>query len=81
VRSPIVLMLFLTLVYAALSYPRWAVAVISGVSLLAVLCLSLFGGSHGGVPTNPVYLVGLMLTLAVTGVMGIYQRRTRPTRR
>jgi predicted signal transduction protein with EAL and GGDEF domain len=75
VRSPIVLMLFLTLVYAALSYPRWAVAVISGVSLLAVLCLSLLGGSHGGVPANPVYLVGLMLTLAVTGVMCIYQAR------
>ena len=75
VRSPIVLMLFLTLVYAALSYPRWAVAVISGVSLLAVLTLSLLGGSHGGVPTNPVYLVGLMLTLAVTGVMCIYQSR------
>jgi diguanylate cyclase (GGDEF)-like protein len=75
VRSPIVLMLFLTLVYAALSYPRWAVAVISGVSLLAVLMLSLLGGSGEGVPTDPVYLVGLMLTLAVTGVMCIYQAR------
>lgn len=75
VRSPIILMLFLTLVYAALSYPRWAVAVISGVSLVAVLALSLLGGPHGGVPTNPVYLVGLMLTLAVTGVMCIYQAR------
>ncbi len=40
VRSPVVLMLFLTLVYAAISYPRWLVAVVSGVSLLAVLLLS-----------------------------------------
>jgi diguanylate cyclase (GGDEF)-like protein len=75
VRSPIILMLFLTLVYAALSYPRWAVAVISGISLLAVLILSLVGGSSGRMPTDPVYLVGLMLTLAVTGVMCIYQAR------
>lgn len=34
VRSPVVLMLFLTLVYAALSYPRWMVALVSAVSLL-----------------------------------------------
>ncbi len=33
VRSPVVLMLFLTLVYAALSYPRWMVALVSAVSL------------------------------------------------
>jgi diguanylate cyclase (GGDEF)-like protein len=75
VRSPIVLMLFLTLVYAALSYPRWSVAVISVVSLVAVLVVGLVGGSRGGGPTDPIYLAGLMLTLAVTGTMCIYQAR------
>jgi diguanylate cyclase (GGDEF)-like protein len=75
VRSPIVLLLFLTLVYAALSYPRWAVAVISVVSMMAVLTLNLLGGSSGGAPTDPFYVVGLMLTLAVAGVMCIYQAR------
>ena len=75
VRSPIVLMLFLTLVYAALSYPRWAVSVVVGVSLLAVLVLSRVGHRAGGVPTDPVYFVGLMLTLAMTGAMCIYQAR------
>ncbi len=75
VRSPVVLMLFLTLVYAALSYPRWLVAVVSVVSLIAVLVLSQVAGSRGGGPTDPVYLVGLMLTLALTGVMCIYQAR------
>ncbi|HET9102320.1 MAG TPA: GGDEF domain-containing protein [Solirubrobacteraceae bacterium] len=75
VRSPVVLMLFLTLVYAALSYPRWLVAVVSAVSLLAVLLLSQVGPSGTGAPTNPVYLIGLMLTLAVTGVMCVLQAR------
>lgn len=75
VRSPIVLMLFLTLVYAALSYPRWAVSVVAGVSLLAVLVLSRVAHHPGGGPTDPVYFVGLMLTLAVTGTMCIFQAR------
>lgn len=76
VRSPVVLMLFLTLVYAALSYPRWMVALVSAVSLLAVLVLSqLSGTGAGGTPTDPVYLIGLMLTLAITGVMCVSQAR------
>ena len=75
VRSPIVLMLFLTLVYAALSYPRWSVTVVSAASLVAVLALSELDGTRGALPTNPVYLVGLMTTLAVTGVMCICQAR------
>jgi diguanylate cyclase (GGDEF)-like protein len=75
VRSPIILMLFLTLVYAALSYPRWMVAVVSVVSLVAVLTLSQVTDPHGGLPTDPVYLAGLMLTLALTGVMCFCQAR------
>ncbi|MGI9184031.1 MAG: diguanylate cyclase domain-containing protein [Solirubrobacteraceae bacterium] len=75
VRSPVVLMLFLTLVYAALSYPRWLVGVVSVVSLVAVLILSQAVDPRGGPPTDPVYLGGLMLTLAVTGVMCICQAR------
>ena len=50
-RSPIVLMLFLTLVFAALSYPRGTVALVSALSLLAVLGLSQVP-AHGG-PTDP----------------------------
>ncbi len=75
VRSPIVLLLFLTLVFAALSYPRWAVAVVSGASLLVVIVLSQVSDGHGGGPTGPVYQVGLMLALAVTGAMCIVQAR------
>lgn len=75
VRSPMVLMLFATLVYAALSYPRWAVAVVAGVSLMAVVVLSLVAGTGGHGPTDPIYLGGLMLTLAITGVMCIWQSR------
>ena len=75
VRSPIVLMLFLTLVYAALSYPRWSVSVVSGASLLAVVALSRVSMPRGNGPTDPIYFVGLMLTLAVTGVMCIFQAR------
>jgi predicted signal transduction protein with EAL and GGDEF domain len=74
VRSPIVLALFLTLVYAALSYPRWSMSVVSVASLLAVLTLSQIHAPAAG-PTNPMYLAGLMLTLAVTGVMCILQTR------
>jgi diguanylate cyclase (GGDEF)-like protein len=81
VRSPMVLLLFLTLVYAALSYPRWAVAVVSGVSLLAVLVLGMIGAPHGAGPTDPVYLIGLMLTLAVTGVMCMWQARIQQVAR
>ncbi len=58
VRSPIVLMLFLTLVYAALSYPRGTVALVSVASLITVLVLSQFSGGGSG-PTDPVYLAGL----------------------
>jgi hypothetical protein len=75
VRSPMVLTLFLTLVYAALSYPRWSVTVVSAASLVAVLALSELGTTHGALPTSPVYLIGLMTTLAVTGVMCICQAR------
>jgi diguanylate cyclase (GGDEF)-like protein len=75
VRSPMVLLLFLTLVYAALSYPRWSVALVSSLSLLAVVVLDLVAGAGGKGPSDPVYLVGLMLTLAVTGVMCICQAR------
>jgi diguanylate cyclase (GGDEF)-like protein len=75
VRSPIVLLLFLTLVYAALSYPRWAVAVISIVSLLAVLGLGLLRSSQSGAPGQPIYLAGLMITLAISGVMCMLQAR------
>ena len=75
VRSPIVLLLFLTLVYAALSYPRWAVAVISVVSLLSVLGLGMMNGTLSSAPTQPIYLAGLMLTLAISGVMCMLQAR------
>ncbi len=77
VRSPIVLMLFLTLVYAAISYPRWAVSVVSVASLLAVVAVSEIHAGHGAMPTDPVYLAGLMVTLAVTGVLCIVQARTQ----
>jgi diguanylate cyclase (GGDEF)-like protein len=80
VRSPIVLMLFLTLVYAALSYPRGTVALVSVASLITVLVLSQL--NHGGMgPTDPVYLAGLMLTLAVTGVMCVWQARIQQEHR
>lgn len=75
VRSPVVLLLFLTLVYAALSYPRWAVAVISGVSLLAVFGLGVLSPRLSSSATQPVYLGGLMLTLAISGVMCMLQAR------
>jgi diguanylate cyclase (GGDEF)-like protein len=81
IRSPMVLLLYLTLVYAALSYPRWAVAVVSGVSLLAVVALSLIVGNGGRGPTDPYYLSGLMLTLSITGVMCIWQSRLQQAAR
>ena len=70
-RSPIVLTLFLTLVYAALSYPPRSVGFVSVSSLLALAIVSLV---HGG-PVTSVYLVGLMLTLTLTGVMCVFQAR------
>jgi hypothetical protein len=75
VRSPIVLMLYLTLVYAALSYPRWAVAVVSGAVLLAVVTLSVIVGTGGHGPFDPYYLGGLVLTLSITAWMCIWQSR------
>ena len=73
VRSPMVLTLYLTLVYAALSYPRWAVMVVSGASLLAVVALSVVVGA--GRHDDPYYLGGLVLTLSITGTMCIWQAR------
>lgn len=77
VRSPMVLTLYLTLVYAALSYPRWAVMVVSGASLLAVLALSVIVGEHD----DPYYLGGLILTLSITGTMCIWQSRLQHSAR
>ncbi len=75
VRSPMVLMLYLTLVYAALSYPRWAVAVVSGAVLLAVVALSVIVGTGGHGPVDPYWLGGLVLTLSISATMCIWQSR------
>ena len=76
VRSPVVLILFITEVYAALSYPRRLVTIISLCSVLTVGVLTQLPGD-GQVPGNGVWVVGLMIILAATGVMCILQAGIR----
>jgi diguanylate cyclase (GGDEF)-like protein len=75
VRSPVVLTLFLTLVYAALSYPPRSVGIVSVASLLALVIVGWVHTGPVAEVTDPIYLIGLMLTLAATGVICVFQAR------
>lgn len=76
VRSPVVLILFITEVYAALTYPRRLVTVISVCSVLTVGVLTQLP-ADGQSPADGVWVAGLVIILTATGVMCILQAGIR----
>ncbi|UJA20344.1 GGDEF domain-containing protein [Thermoleophilia bacterium SCSIO 60948] len=75
VRSPILLLLFLTMVFAALSYPRNTVAVVSVLSLATVIAAAQAPSAQGSITLGPTYVAALTLTIALVGVMCVWQAR------
>ncbi len=80
VRSPAMLLLVLTLIFAALSYPRGSVILVSALSVLAVLVVGLTRSAADPAP-DPVFLCGLIVTLTLAGAMCAWQAQIQADRR
>jgi diguanylate cyclase (GGDEF)-like protein len=76
VTSPATLSLFLTLVFAALSYPLGSMITVAVASVAGVAVLALVGGAvPGHMDVDPVYIVMFLVCLALTGVLCVWQAR------
>jgi diguanylate cyclase (GGDEF)-like protein len=80
VSSPAVLLLFLTLIFSALSYPLASMALVAVVSVLGVTALGLLARADSVDAADPAYLFMLVITLAMTGVMCVWQSRLHDRR-
>jgi diguanylate cyclase (GGDEF)-like protein len=74
--SPLVLLLFLPLVFAALSYPVWSVVVLAGATELLYVGAAAIGSS-----VDPVRVGFCAAALAVTAVLCAWQAQTHDRRR
>jgi diguanylate cyclase (GGDEF)-like protein len=76
VTSPIALSLFLTQVFAALSYPLLSMIAVAAASLFGIAVLGVVGG---GAPAHfdadPAYMGMFLVCLALTGVLCVWQSR------
>jgi diguanylate cyclase (GGDEF)-like protein len=72
-RSPTTLMYFLTLVFAATSYPLWLTGVIAGSSVTAFLGLVLLEPGHDALGAQSIWLFAAILGLVA--LMCIWQAR------
>jgi diguanylate cyclase (GGDEF)-like protein len=82
VTSPSMLSLFLTLVFAALSYPLASMITVAVGSVVGVVVLALIGGalpSH--MQVDPVYVVMFVVCLGITGVLCVWQSRLTAAQR
>jgi diguanylate cyclase (GGDEF)-like protein len=76
VTSPIALALFLTQVFAALSYPLASMIAIAAASLLGIAVLGVVGGAGAAhFEADPVYVAMFLVCLALTGVLCVWQSR------
>jgi diguanylate cyclase (GGDEF)-like protein len=77
VRSPVALVYFLTLVFAALAYPLASVVVVSAASVLACagLAIVMDDGRGGAGMSSASYLWLFIACLALAGVMCMWQSR------
>jgi diguanylate cyclase (GGDEF)-like protein len=76
VTSPIALALFLTQVFAALSYPLVSMIAVAGASLFGIAVLGVVGGAGGShFEADPVYVAMFLVCLALTGVLCVWQSR------
>jgi diguanylate cyclase (GGDEF)-like protein len=82
VTSPAMLSLFLTLVFAALSYPLASMITVAVASLVGLVTLAVIGGavpSH--MEVDPVYVVMFVVCLGITGVLCVWQSRLTAAQR
>jgi diguanylate cyclase (GGDEF)-like protein len=76
VTSPATLALFLTQVYAALSYPLLSMISVAAASLVGVGMLSVIGGATPAhLQADPAYMAMFLICLALTGVLCVWQAR------
>jgi diguanylate cyclase (GGDEF)-like protein len=76
VTSPIALALFLTQVFAALSYPLMSMIAVAAASLCGIAVLGVVGGAGAEhFDADPVYMAMFLVCLALTGVLCVWQSR------
>jgi diguanylate cyclase (GGDEF)-like protein len=76
VTSPITLSLFLTQVFAALSYPLASMITVAAASLIGVAVLGVSGGaSPAHFSADPAYIGMFIVCLGLTGVLCVWQSR------
>jgi len=76
VTSPIALALFLTQVFAALSYPLASMIAVAAASLCGIAVLGVVGGAGAAhFEADPVYVAMFLVSLALTGVLCVWQSR------
>jgi diguanylate cyclase (GGDEF)-like protein len=76
VTSPIALALFLTQVFAALSYPLASMIAVAAASLFGIAVLGVVGGAGvAHFEADPVYVAMFLVCLALTGVLCVWQAR------
>jgi diguanylate cyclase (GGDEF)-like protein len=76
VTSPATLALFLTQVFAALSYPLGSMVAVAVASVVGVGILGAIGGATPAhMATDPVYMGMFLVCLGLTGVLCVWQAR------
>jgi diguanylate cyclase (GGDEF)-like protein len=82
IGSPGVLLLFMTLVFAALSYPLGSMISVAAISMLAVVMLQLVGSPapHDFHPDG-AYTMMLLVSLGLTGVLCVWQASVQASHR
>jgi diguanylate cyclase (GGDEF)-like protein len=76
VTSPATLALFLTQVFAALSYPLASMIAVAAASLVGVGVLGLVGGATPAhMEVDPAYMGMFLVCLALTGLLCVWQTR------
>jgi diguanylate cyclase (GGDEF)-like protein len=76
ITSPAALMLFLTLVFAATSYPLGSMVVVVVASVTGVALLGVFGGAtEQSFRADPAYVWVFLVSMALSGVLCMWQSR------
>jgi diguanylate cyclase (GGDEF)-like protein len=82
VTSPATMALFLTQVFAALSYPLASMITVAVASVVGVGVLGVVGGATpGDMEPDPVYIGMFLVCLGLTGVMCVWQARLTESQR
>jgi len=74
-RSPSLLLLFLTMTFAALTYPRRTVVIVSAASAVTVVLVARLHAASPTADPGATYVVALTLTIAAVGLMCVWQAR------